>query len=264
MVDEVTDGRGGDDLTPRPTTPSEFEDDDLAVSVAALAGLSAARLSLEDLLTKVATLAVQAIPGADGAGLTLIEEDRADTIVKSAPFVREVDDIQYGLGEGPCISAAALGKPMRSGSLDSDDRWPVFGGRVGRLGVHSVLSLPLISADQVVGAMNVYAHAKDAFDERAEQLGQLFAVPAAIAVQNAQILAQTQRLAARFQSALTNQAVINQAIGILMSRSGVSADEATERLRALSQRGQMKLAAVADGIVREAVRRARARHTDET
>jgi AmiR/NasT family two-component response regulator len=92
----------------------------------------------------------------------------------------------------------------------------------------------------------------------------LFAVPAAIAVQNAQILAQTQRLAARFQSALTNQAVINQAIGILMSRSGVSADEATERLRALSQRGQMRLAAVADSIVREAVRRARARHTDES
>ena len=72
--------------------------------------LSSARLSLEDLLTQVATFAVQAIPGADGAGLTLIEADRADTIVKSAPFVREVDDIQYGLGEGPCISAAATGQ----------------------------------------------------------------------------------------------------------------------------------------------------------
>jgi GAF domain-containing protein len=66
--------------------------------------------------------------------------------------------------------------------------------------VHSVLSLPLISADTVVGAMNVYAHPRGAFDERAEQLGQLFAVPAAIAVQNAQILAQTQRLAATFQA----------------------------------------------------------------
>ena len=43
--------------------------------------------------------------------------------------------------------------------------------------------------------MNVYAHPKDAFDERAEYIGQLFAVPAAIAVQNAQILADTQRLA---------------------------------------------------------------------
>ena len=112
--------------------------------------------------------------------------------------------------------------------------------------------------------MNVYAHAKDAFDDRAEHLGQLFAVPAAIAVQNAQILAQTQRLAARLQSALTNRAVIDQAIGILMSRSGVSPDEAFARLRLLSQREHAKVAVVADGIVREAVRRARARHTEQT
>ena len=149
----------------------------------------------------------------------------------SAPFVREVDDIQYGLGEGPCISAALTGQTMRSGSLGGDRRWPRFGGRVGRLGVHSVLSLPLISAGAVVGAMNVYAHAKDAFDERSEQLGALFAVPAAISVQNAQILAQTQRLAANMQAALTNRAVIDQAIGIMMSRSGVTADAAFSKLR---------------------------------
>jgi GAF domain-containing protein len=222
--------------------------------------LSAARLSLQDLLTAVAVLAVRAIPGADGAGLTLIEADRADTIVKSAPFVREVDDIQYSLGEGPCISAAALREPMRSGSLGGDARWPRFAGRVGRLGVHSVLSLPLLSADQLVGAMNVYAHARDAFDDRAEQLGRLFAVPAAIAVQNAQVLAQTQRLAAQLQSGMTNRAVIDQAIGILRSRTGESAGQAADRLRALSQRENTKMAAVADAIVREAVRRARLDH----
>ena len=239
------------------------EDDDLAESLAALSRLSAARLTLEDLLTRVATYAVRAIPGADGAGLTLIEADRADTIVKSEPFVQVIDDIQYGLGEGPCVSAAALGATMRSGSLGGDSRWPRFGPRAGRLGVHSVLSLPLISADAVVGAMNVYAHVRDAFDERSERLGELFAVPAAIAVQNAQILAQTQRLAAKFQAALTNRAVIDQAIGILMSRSGISADEAFSRLRVLSQQEHAKLSAIASGIVQEAVRRARARRTDD-
>lgn len=57
--------------------------------------------------------------------------------------------------------------------------------------MHSVLSLPLLIEDGVVGAMNVYAHARDVFDDRAEQIGQLFAVPAAVAVQNAHILAQT-------------------------------------------------------------------------
>ena len=108
--------------------------------------------------------------------------------------------------------------------------------------------------------MNVYAHGKDAFDERAEHIGQLFAVPAAIAVQNAQVFAQTQRLAATLQSALTNRAVIDQAIGILMSRSGLSADQAYDRFRALSQQSNAKVAAVAGSITREAVRRARARH----
>ena len=82
------------------------DENDLQVSLTALSRLSTGRLDLEDLLVQVATFAVQAIPGADGAGLTMMERDRADTIVASAPFVREIDAIQYGIGEGPCISAA--------------------------------------------------------------------------------------------------------------------------------------------------------------
>ena len=70
---------------------------------------------------------------------------------------------------------------MRSGSLGGEPRWPRFGPRAGRLGVHSVLSLPLLTPDGVFGAMNGYAHGKDAFDEPAAQVGELFAVPAAIA-----------------------------------------------------------------------------------
>jgi AmiR/NasT family two-component response regulator len=90
----------------------------------------------------------------------------------------------------------------------------------------------------------------------------LFAAQAAISVQNAQILAQTQRLAANMQAALTNRAVIDQAIGIMMSRSGVTADAAFSKLRALSQQEHIKVSAVANGIVLEAVRRARARRPD--
>jgi GAF domain-containing protein len=224
-----------------------------------LSHLSAARLGLEVLLTNVASFAVQAIPGADGAGLTLLEPDRADTIVKSAPFVRNIDDMQYSIGEGPCISAATTGLTMRSGSLRDDPRWPRFGPRAAHMGVHSVLSLPLLAEDHVVGAMNVYAHPTNAFDDRAEHIGRLFAVPAAIAVQNAQILAQTQRLAGNLQAALTTRAVIDQAIGILMSRSGITAKEAFDRLSIASQNEHRKVSAVAAGIVDAAVRRARSR-----
>jgi len=236
------------------------EDEDLRESLAGLSRLASNRLPLEDLLTQVATYAVQAIPGADGAGLTLLEQDRADTIVATAPFVTEVDNIQYGMNQGPCISAARDGQTIVSGSLGGDSRWPRFGGRVARLGVHSVVSLPLITADGVVGAMNVYAHGKNVFDDRAAELGQVFAVPAAIAVQNAHVLAQTRRLANRLQSALELRGVVDRAIGILMSRSGGTEHQALERLRALSQREHRKLTEVAREIVDEAVARAQARN----
>jgi len=236
--------------------------DDLRDSLIALSHLSTGRAGLKETLTRVAELAVQAIPGADGAGLTLLEKDRSDTIVATAPFVSAVDAVQYGLGQGPCISAAAKATTMRSGSLGGDSRWPQFGSKVARMDVHSALSLPLVTSDGVVGAMNVYAHAKQAFSDRSVEVGQLFAVPAAIAVQNAQVLAQTKRLATQLQEALSTRAVIDQAIGILMSRSGVSADEAFSRLRTLSQNQHQRLNAVAQSVVDQAVRRARSRHTD--
>jgi GAF domain-containing protein len=242
-------------------THSADEDDHLQTSLAALSRLATGRMELTDALTRVAEFAVQAIPGADGAGLTLLEKNQHDTIVASKPFVMQVDTIQYGIGEGPCITAAAESRTLRSGSLSSDPQWPRFGPRVGELGVHSALSIPLLTPDGVLGAMNVYAHRLDAFDDRAARIGELFAIPAAIAVQNAQVLAQTKRLATQLQNALTNRATIDRAIGIIMSRVGCDPEEGFDRLRRMSQDENEKLYIVALHMVDEAVRRARARHT---
>ena len=247
----------------RKTDAEERADDehDLSVSLAGLSRLATGRIDLKDTLTQVATYAVRAIPGADGAGLTLIEESRQDTIVATDPFVTEVDAIQYGIGQGPCISAAAEAQTMVSGSLGGDSRWQQFGSKVARLGIHSVVSLPLITPEGVVGAMNVYAHDKHVFDDHAVSLGEFFATPAAIAVQNAQVLAQAQRLATELQLALQTRGVIDRAIGIMMSRSGGTEQEALERLRHLSQDKHLKLAVMAQTIVDEAVRRVHSRHS---
>ena len=239
---------------PRPSPEQRVaEEADLRESLASLSRLASSNLELESLLTRVAGYAVQAIPGAEGAGLTLLEQDRPDTIVATAPFVSEIDDIQYSMGQGPCIKAADDGRPVLSGSLGGDARWPRFGGRVARMGVHSVVSLPL------VGAMNIYAHAKDVFDDRSAELGMIFAMPAAIAVQNAHVLAQARRLAEQLQHALQARGVVDRAVGILLSRSGGTEVEAMQRLRELSQSEHRKLSVVAQSIVDEAVRRANAR-----
>ena len=229
---------------------------DLRSSLSSLSNLSTGQLSLEEMLTQVATYAVRAIPGADGAGLTLLEDGRTDTIVATDPFVTEVDAIQYGLGEGPCISAAALRRTMRSGSLGSEPRWPTFGPHVDKLGVHSVLSLPLLTPDGVFGAMNVYARARNVFDDHAVELGEMFAVPAAIAVQNAHVLDVARRLAINLQAALSTREVVDQALGVLRSSNGWSAGEAFEHLRSISRAQRAEVADVAQALVDEAVRAA--------
>lgn len=232
---------------------------ELRESLSGLSHLATGRLGLENTLTRVAQFAVRAIPGADGAGLTLLGEGRSDTIVATAQFVSEIDDIQYGLGQGPCVSAAAEGRTMMTDSLGSDERWPDFGAQVAGLGVHSALSLPLITAGRVVGAMNIYAHRRAVFTERAAEIGELFAVPAAVAVQNAQVLSQARRLATQLQATLSNRAVIDRAVGIIMSRSGGTAETALAQLRQASQKDHKEIFVVAQRIVDEAVRLAEAR-----
>jgi GAF domain-containing protein len=237
---------------------------DLEESLRELAALVTGSLGLQDVLAHVATFAVRAIPGADGVGVTLLSAERGvgQVLAASHPFVAEIDEIQYvTLNEGPCITAALERRTVRSGSLGGEKMWPRFGPRVGRLGVHSALSLPLLLSERAVGAINVYSREKDAFDDRAAELGELFATPAAVAVHNAQILAQAQELTVQLQAALSSRPIIDQAIGILRGRSGGSAEEAFGRLRAISQADHVKLVDVAQHIVDEAVRRARARHT---
>lgn len=58
---------------------------------------------------------------------------------------------------------------------------------------------------------------------------------------------------------LASRAVIDQAIGIIRSRSGVSGEEAFARLTRISQSENVKLHIVAERLVEEAVRRAQAR-----
>ena len=53
-----------------------------------------------------------------------------------------------------------------------------------------------------------------------------------------------------------------ESIGIIISRTGATTDEAFDRLRTLSQKEHVKVSAVAAGIVEAAARRARGRNRD--
>lgn len=246
-------------------TQLEADEAELYAGLRKVAGIVAGAQGVIDLLADVAEFAVQAIPGADDVSVSLVDprnhKPSVQTWAATAILVQEIDTAQYEeLNEGPCITCMETRRPTVSGSLGSDSRWPHFGGRAARMHVHSALSLPLIVGEQVIGSINAYAKKRDAFADHAVQLASQFARPAAISVYNAQLLASAQERTARLQRALDSRSVIDQAIGIVRSRSGGSADEAFDRLAQISQNENIKLHAVAERLVEEAVKRARARH----
>ncbi|HYP45001.1 MAG TPA: GAF and ANTAR domain-containing protein [Propionibacteriaceae bacterium] len=212
-------------------------------SLEALAQLSTQRSNLRETLTHVATLAVRAVPGAEGAGLTLFEPDRPNILVATSPFVVPVDAAQYGIGQGPCIMAGREATVVLTRSLGKDRRWPDFGQAVAQLGVQSSLSLPLITADGVIGTINIYAHRKRAFSGASEREGQLYSISAAIAVHSAQQLHNTQ----------TSAGVIAKAIALVMKRARVGAVEAFQLLQDFSERRQIELSALAQLVVDRSV-----------
>ncbi|UQX09969.1 GAF and ANTAR domain-containing protein [Candidatus Mycobacterium methanotrophicum] len=262
------DAQSGRNTPPQPEpSPAQLEADEaeLYAGLRGVAGIVAGAQGVIDVLHDVAQYAALAIPGADGVGVALIDPRHGVSSVRNwaatAGLIQEIDTIQYDeLNEGPCITCMQSRRPTVSGSLGADSRWPHFGGRVARMRVHSALALPLIVDDQLIGSINAYAGSRDAFGEHAVQLGSQFARPAAVSVHNAQLLANAHDRTMRLQRALDSRAVIDQAIGIIRSRSGSTADEAFGRLAHISQTENIKLRAVAERLVEEAVRRARARH----
>jgi GAF domain-containing protein len=239
---------------------------DLHASLAGIARLVVGTYTLEELLGRVARFATLAIPGADGAGVTLWQPERPDialeTLAASADFVREIDEIQYAVvDEGPCITAARELRTVRSADLDEEELWPRFGPRVAAMGVHSALSLPLIVRERVVGAINIYAFERSAFDQRAAEVGELFAAPAAVAVHNAHVLAAILASTQQMQKELSTRPIIDQAIGLVRARTGASTDDAFAELQRISQREHTTLTAVAQRIVEQAAARAKSRST---
>ncbi|MCU1571995.1 MAG: hypothetical protein JWO93_77 [Micrococcaceae bacterium] len=207
----------------------------------------------------LAVFAKQAIGAADGVSVALAENGTTRTVVASDTFVQDADDIQYGLDEGPCVSALQEHRAFVSDFLPADRRWPRPGPRVGWIGIHSPLSLPLLIEGRDVGAINIYARSKQAFDREAERLGALFAAPAAVSVANAVVISRAHKYAAQMQAAVSSHAVIDQAIGVMISRSGITETEALEALRLLSQREGIKVIDAARRIVATAQHRARER-----
>lgn len=218
-------------------------------AVAALATVVLAEASLDSILQRVVDLARDAIPGADAVSVTLVRDDAAWTAAFAGEVALKLDERQYELRRGPCIQAATGGEVLRVADMATDTRWPGYTPVTVELGVLSSVSLPLPVQEDVIGALNVYAHERDAFDDEAVDVALLFASNAAVAIANVQLHTSSVELASHLEQAMKSRAVIEQAKGVLMAQRRCSPAEAFDVLVRASQRENVKLRDVAQRVV---------------
>lgn len=212
---------------------------------------------------QVVDSAVRFIHGARLAALALREGDEI-AVTASTEAVRGLEQDQHRTGEGPAVDALAARHVVRSVDLAADGRWPRFTAPALRHGLRGVLAVPVERDGTVLGVVTAYATEPGALAVPSGAFLARYAAWCAVAVNNIRVLADAGEQVERLKVAMQSRSVIDQAIGILHARSGLSVEDAFARLRQISNRERVKLAVVATDIVEQAVRRSAARHRPES
>jgi RNA polymerase sigma-B factor len=225
---------------------------DPAEARSAVAELQQLLLTTEDItgfLDELTALAVKVLPGEVSCGITLRRDRGAFTVASSDSRAGQVDEIQYGHDEGPCLRSLATGQAVVVEDLADDGRWGSYRMPALGHGVRSSLSLPLRAGSQVIGALNIYATTPRAFGPSEQLVAGRFADEASRALELAVRMAERSEMSAHLQAALASRAVIDQAVGIIMGQNRCTADEAFEVLRTASHNRNVKLRDIATDMV---------------
>jgi signal transduction protein with GAF and PtsI domain len=114
-----------------------------------------------------------------------------------------------------------------------------------RTGLTSLLSVPLIASDKIVGTLNIYTRGRRAFADDEIDFAKAVAGQAALAFENARLMAETLEA----KRTLESRKIIERAKGILQRRRGMTEEQAYLDLRSESRRLRRPMRELAEAIL---------------
>lgn len=173
--------------------------------------------------------------GTTGAGIMLMSGDIPRGPVCTTDSVSElIEQLQYDLGEGPCLDAYNQDRPILEPNLvdPASPRWPAFTGPALEAGARAVFGFPLQVGAVRLGALNLYNAATGPLtdDQHADAL--LMAGIVAQALMLLQAGAPAGTVATELEANADFQYVVHQASGMVAAQLDVSVGQALIRLRA--------------------------------
>jgi hypothetical protein len=190
--------------------------------------------------------------GMTGAGVMLMSGDiPRGSVCSSDDVSRLIEDLQFTLGEGPCVDAYEQSTPVLEPDLlrPTTARWPAFTGPASDAGAKAVFGFPMRVGAIRLGALNFYRDAAGPLGPEAHADALVMADVAARAVLAMQARALPDSLAVALEASAEFRLAVHQASGMVAVQLGVSVTEALIRLRAYAFANDRTLSEIADEIV---------------
>jgi hypothetical protein len=170
-----------------------------------------------------------------GVAVNLMSAAGSDGVLAaSSDRSRDVDELQFTTGEGPCHDAFASRRPVLTPDLRSvsHGRWPGYASAALESGVGAVFAFPLQVGAVVLGVLDVYAERPGSLSEKQVAAALTSAQLATQILLDGDLVTADGRPDRDLSTALDLRAEIYQAQGMVMVDLGVGPVEALARMRA--------------------------------
>jgi len=197
------------------------------------------------------------VVGVTGAGIMLMAGDVPQGAVCSTDEASAlIEELQYALGEGPCVDAYHHGRPVLEADLadPSISRWIGFSGPVISAGALAVSGFPLQVGTVRLGALTLYCDQPGPLSDEQQANALVMADIAAETILALQAHAPPGKLAAQLEAGGDFQYVIHQASGMVAAQLGISVGLALIRLKAHAFGNDRPLTNVAQDVVARKLR----------
>ena len=192
-----------------------------------------------------------------GAGIMLMSGDLPRGSVCTTDAVSSlIEELQYTLGEGPCVDAFRQERPILEPDLihPTTPRWFGFAPPAIEAGAQAVFGFPLQVGAIRLGALNLYRDRPGRLTDEQHADGLVLANIAASAILVLQANAPPGKLAAELEAGADFQYVVHQAAGMIAAQLQFSVSLALIRLRAHAFAADRRLTDVAEDVVARRLR----------
>ena len=167
-----------------------------------------------------------------------------------------IEQLQYELGEGPCVDAYHQDRPVLESDLaePATPRWLAFTSPAIDAGVRAIFGFPLQVGAVRLGALNLYRDRPGPLTDEQHADALVMADVAAQAVLVLQANAPPGKLAEALEAGADFQYAVHQASGMVAAQLDVSVGHALVRLRAYAFGNDRALADVARDVVARTLR----------